>query len=402
MRRGHERELHNLRVVGHTTVGASGDGMHVNLKDGYAYFGHQTSGGTSVIDVRDPQHPTVVGNLPAPPNTHSHKVQVCGDVLLVNRERMPDRTGGTFAAPWTAGLSVFDISDARHPREIGFWSCGGRGVHRMAYWTEPYAYVTAGGADVDDQFLVILDLSDPSRPVEAGRWWYPGMHRTERDRRTWPPGRTAKLHHAVPGAPNRLYCGWWDLGLVILDTTDVTAPKLVSRLDLDEADAPSQYTHTAAPVPGRDLLVVTDETILGDRCNIHDDQGPLFHARMVDISDERSPRVLGRFPEVEDEYCHCVRGGRLGPHNVHETRPGSFHSDRLVFMTHFNGGLRVYDVADPSAPREVARFVPEAPYTRSSGQINDVYVDEDGLIYTTERYGGGLYILELDDDALDG
>src|SRR3546814_5758183 len=26
----------------------------------------------------------------------------------------------------------------------------------------------------DDQFYRIVDVSDPAKPVEAGRWWYPG------------------------------------------------------------------------------------------------------------------------------------------------------------------------------------------------------------------------------------
>lgn len=388
-----------FRLIGHTTVGAMGDGMQVAVKDGFAFFGHQGNGGTSIIDVRDPRHPAVVGNLPAPSNTHSHKVQIVGDLLLVNRERQPDNLGGTASTPWVAGISVFDISDPACPKPIGFWSCGGRGVHRMSYWTEPYAFVTAGSSDVISQFLTIVDFSDPARPQTIGQWWFPGMHHSERSIRYWDPSKTARLHHAIPGSGSLLYCGWWDLGIVVLDVKNPSAPELVSHLDLDKVDGPSRNTHTAAPIPGRDALVVTDECIVGNLCNIHDPSEITFVARTLDVSDPEKPRVLGRFPSVAEEFCHCIRGGKLGPHNIHEMRPGSYQSSNLVFMTQFNGGVRVYDIADLTRPREIGHFVPPAPPGRSSSQINDVFVDANGLVYATERYGGGLYILEFDDLA---
>jgi hypothetical protein len=56
--------------------------------------------------------------------------------------------------------------------------------------------------------------------------------------------------------------------------------------------------------------------------------------------------------------------------------------------------LRVVDISDATAPREVAYFVPPAPPGRSSIQFNDVLVGADGLVYATDRYTGGLYIIE--------
>jgi hypothetical protein len=377
---------HRMRLVGRCDLDAAGDGMHINLCDGYAFFAHMGNAGTSIIDVRDPSDPRLVGRIPAPPNTHSHKVQILGDILLVNRERLPEVFGGSTREPFAGGLSVFDISDPLDPREIGYWACGGRGVHRMTYWSEPYVYVAGGASDVDEQLLMVVDLSDPTRPEEVGRWWYEGMRHSERGRRSWSADRAANFHHGVP-AGDRLYGGLWDLGMVVLDIADPTAPRLVSRLDLADVDGPSRCTHTAHPLPGRDLLVVTDE------CTVDDCEGIDFHARLVDISDERQPVVVSRFPVPDGDYCS--HGGRFGPHNVHEMRPGSWQSSTIVHMTWFNAGVRVYDVTDATAPREIAYFVPEAPPGRPSIQLNDLIVDADGLIYVSDRYAGGLYILEL-------
>ena len=32
----------------------------------------------------------------------------------------------------------------------------------------------------------------------------------------------------------------------------------------------------------------------------------------------------------------------------------------------------------------------------NSIQLNDVFVDERGIVYTVDRFSGGLYILEMD------
>ena len=141
-------------------------------------------------------------------------------------------------------------------------------------------------------------------------------------------------------------------------------------------------------MPGRDVLVVTDE------CVHNDGEGIPKQVRMVDIADERNPKVVSLFP-VPAEADFCARGGRFGPHNVHEMRPGTFSDPNIVHLTYFNGGIRVLDVTDAMAPREIAYFVPEAPPGKKSIQLNDLIVDQNGLIYVSDRFGGGLYIFEL-------
>lgn len=55
----------------------------------------------------------------------------------------------------------------------------------------------------------------------------------------------------------------------------------------------------------------------------------------------------------------------------------------------------VYSIADPKKPQQIGYFIPEAPRGAAGGPlVNDVHVDEKGLIYAADRVGGGLYILE--------
>lgn len=278
----------------------------------------------------------------------------------------------------------YDVSRPADPRELGFLPVNGRGVHRMTYVEEPYAYLSATVEGFTDRFFVIADLSDPTNPREVGRWWFPGMNVGAGETPSWDTGQRAFRHHHALIRGDRAYASWWDAGLVILDVSDKQRPEIVSWLDLG-ADG-GGCTHTCLPVPGRDLLVVAEETVT-DGC-----QETPRHVRVVDISIETAPRIMASFPIPEGDFC--TRGGRFGPHNLHEMRPGTLISQDTVFVTYFNAGIRVVDIGDPYRPAEVAYYIPEAPAGQPAIQLNDVLVGPDGLIYVTDRYRGGLYILE--------
>jgi hypothetical protein len=70
-------------------------------------------------------------------------------------------------------------------------------------------------------------------------------------------------------------------------------------------------------------------------------------------------------------------------------------NDSLVYCTWFSGGLRIVDVADPLAPREVGHFIPEPAAGQSAPQTNDVDVDAKGLVYIVDRVNG-FDVLQFD------
>ena len=55
----------------------------------------------------------------------------------------------------------------------------------------------------------------------------------------------------------------------------------------------------------------------------------------------------------------------------------------------------MFDTSNPFQPEEVAYFVPESLDSDTAVAINDVHVDENGIMYVVDRIKGGLYILEL-------
>ena len=200
---------------------------------------------------------------------------------------------------------------------------------------------------------------------------------------TWPADHRPAAHHALVDG-DIAYLGFWDAGLVVLDISDVTRPARIGHLMW----SPGGQAHTCLPLPGRRLVVVTEE-VTTDDC-----EGGERNIHIVDVEDPREPRRVGTCPAPVGDFC--ARGLRFGPHNLHENRPGSYRSERLVFATYFNAGVRVYDLADPTAPVEAAHWVPEAPAGQRAPQLNDLYVDEDGLVYATDRIHGGVYVLRPD------
>jgi hypothetical protein len=347
------------------------------------YIGHfgPSGMGTSILDVSDVTSPTIVRQWESPPHTHTHKVQVADGLLLINHERFRSDN------PWSAGVAVYNLADPFDPKQIGFWETDGRGVHRIVYEGGRYAYLSSTPVGFDGRIWVILDLDDPEHPVEAGRWWWPGQWTAGGEQPDWPSGNSWNVHHAMVHG-DRAFVGLWDGGMVILDISTLAHPEVLSHLNWDEGGK----THTCLPLPSRDLVVVTDEAT-SDGCD-----GPPHMVRVVDVSDERHPEVVAICPEPEGDFCE--RGLRFGAHCLHENRADSYRSEEIMFVSYFNAGLRVYDLAEPAAPKDIAHYIPECPPGQAAIQVNDVWVGSDHLVYITDRVNGGVYILEPD-EALD-
>ena len=368
----------SLRMLAQHDLGGHGDGMQVVRSGNALYVGHTgtTGTGTSVLDVSDPARPVLVSQWPAPPRSHTHKVQAAGGLLLVNHEKFPYRAA--MSGPFSAGLAVYELSDPLRPRQTGFWRSGGRGVHRIVWTGGRYAHMSAIPDGFRDRIWVVVDLADPARPAEAARWWWPGQREDEQP--GWPDGERYAAHHALI-AGGRAYLGYDDAGMVILDVSDLTRPRQAGHLGWDGGS-----THTCLPLPGRGLVVATDEQVKdGPRA-------PRRAVRVIDVAGPE-PRVLAVCPHPAGFDDLPLR---FGAHNLHENQPGAYRSERVVFATYFSAGVRVYDLADPARPAEIAYWVPEPPDGQPVPQINDLFVDDTGLLWVTDRIGGGLYVLAPD------
>jgi hypothetical protein len=68
-------------------------GGQIVIQGQYAFIGHQHGpDGTTILDISDPRRPTIVSKLMlSNPMSHSHKVRVVGDIMVVNSEIEPGK-----------------------------------------------------------------------------------------------------------------------------------------------------------------------------------------------------------------------------------------------------------------------------------------------------------------------
>ncbi len=398
-------EANNMKLVSQDNMngfGNMGEGIALQLaKDGrrILWLAHECAPKNFTgVDVTDPKKPKIIVQTDMPHNTvRSNSLDVTGDIMAVAYQ--VQTRGET-----PAGVELFDISTPEQPKSIGFYDASSpwsRGVHQV--WMVEETWLACAGPTQDyqpkeawdDQPFLMLDISDPSNIREACFWWLPGTR--VGDEEPAPPrhprfdsGWRCHNTNVYPERPDRAYLGYLDGGAIILDIADRANPKMISHWNPHPPQ--NGFSHTVMPLFDRDLLIVADE------CTYDNGEDWPKRVWIVDAREEENlvPIATLPMPPVEE---FAPRGGRYGAHNVHENRPGpSFRSSEIIFGTYFNGGVRVHNIADPYEPREIASYVPEAPTGSKypSTQINDVYVDENGLVYCIERFAGGLYILEAE------
>ncbi len=156
--------------------------------------------------------------------------------------------------------------------------------------------------------------------------------------------------------------------------------------------------HSSSYDDERSLLFTADE----DFCK---NSGPATergygYMRVYDFSDPASPTQIGEYRTPNSLGTGAQGSGDYVIHN-----PFLVGTD--AYLSWYSDGVRVLDTSDPTAPREVAYFVPPAaqnpvkPSQRgvlsNTTQVWGVYVDESGLVYASDM-NSGLWIVERTDD----
>lgn len=364
-------QAQGIRQVGYFDCPGGGQ---VVVSGTVAFIAHMKAPhGTSIVDVSDPAKPRKLAEVTIPNGVHSHKVRVSDGVMLVNREVVQMEEG----TPRQGGLGIYDVSKPDHPREIAFWKS--KGVHRFTY-DGRHAYLSPELDGYQGNIVLTLDLRDPAKPEEVGRWWMPGQWVAGGETPAW-EGRHHRCHHPIRSG-NRMYVSYWHGGFVILDVEDLAKPRMISGLDWTPP-----YTHpihTALPIPfplaGRRVLLVADEDVAKTA------PSPPSFLWLVDITDETRPVPFASF-QVEG-----VDGSPQPPFTGCHQPCEDVRSTEIP-VAWFASGLRIVDVANPHAPREVASFLPDVPEGSTRVCSNDVCYDRRGLMYLIDR-DRGLHILE--------
>jgi hypothetical protein len=365
-----------LEEVGHDELGARGLNSALALAGRCAYVGSRGQGPIAVLDVSDPAHPHGAGSLPARSLTTTRELRTVADRQLLVVLGFALGRGGANRIDlyrWT--------DDCTRPTAVGAHDFGGRAPHEFYLWTDPagsrtllFVSMFSGGRDD----LQVLDVTDPAAPRVAGTW-------------SSPVGLLHSISLSADG--RRAYLSMWTGGLLVADASQFTGGQpnpqmtLLTPLAARLRAPPGGNVHSAVQVPGKDLLVVTDER--------YPPACPYGPARLVDVSNPAQPQAVSTLSAPENDPATC-RASPAGAYTSHNPTPVG----DLAFVSWYSSGLQVFDIADPSHPQRLAELRPQGsapglrdPQLGATLAMTWSYpIVRDGLIYVAD-IDEGLYVL---------
>ena len=348
---------------------AWGKGITVNVrvKDGLAYLARYGAG-LQIVDVRDPASPRDVGG---PLTMRPADGEIYNDVKLADA---PDGTRYALMASNRRGVVCIDVSEPAAPREVTSFPpvpegedhinvhtlfIESDGVSRRAY----IADMTSGG-------LGVYDVTNPAIPVSLGAYVHPDVGARKRTASPAPrhiQNGNAFLHDLYVEA-GRAYLSYWGLGLVVVDAS--SAPSTIALVgQYDGYARRTNHSNWVTTAGGRRIAVMGDED---------------FGAHV---------QIVGADPQSED-FLAKVGEFQLRPEvSVHNIIA---YGDK-AYVAHYQDGLRILDLADPSAPSLAAYFNTWDGRNGSSFYEGAVGIDVDidsGLIYVADSERGLLIFRE--------
>jgi hypothetical protein len=421
--------------------------------------------GILIVDVANPENPADVGEI-GPPHaglvgetTRELRVWPSKKLLIVMSFRCSFSIHACAKGTdkdFPYDLSFFDLSDPTHPRFLSKYVPASRlGLpvkpHEMFLWVDPHdseralLYISTPTISTDPTVpnLIVADISGvpaggPVRELAEGNWnnLFPGTNRPD--------------YPVTPGANPS--CGPYDCNLfvhsmsvsvdgmrtylameagqfLILNTSSVASdthnPQVLSlygdlitkpedrpvwgQSPADPRAVPLNCKkacangHSALKVPGRPLVLTTDEvygTFTAPNAGC-----PWGWEHLIDISDEAHPKIVGEYKIAQDEMSFCGSAGDTPATDLYASY--SSHNPTvlrdLAVVAWHSGGLQISDISDATHPVQVGSYLPdplahvatEDPSLGRGGSRVIFWsypIIKDGLIYVID-VRNGLYVL---------
>lgn len=426
----------NFELIGHDPLFNRGMNAGPAIYRNYIYIGNRTDSsdghthpGVLITSIADPAHPKVVGEIGRPNEavrgvtSRELRVWSAQKLLVVMNFRCssfihdcPEGTDEQFEF----NLKFYDLTDPVHPRLIKTFVPRSRaGVpvkpHEMYLWIDPrnrdrallYLSTPTLSTKPKDPNLVVEDISDAARGVVRfvtqfnANAFYPGAADPARY------GFNLFTHSmSLNPAGTRLYLSQEAGEFLVADSSqvarDVRNPNI--RLLTDPRDRPrwrNPNAHSAVPIPGRQLVLTTDEiygSLLGPS------QGcPWGWARLFNVENPANPRFVSQYRITENQRSFCpTREGRNDAFVSYTSHNPTVLPDLALISWH-SGGLQAIDISNANVPQQGGWFSPrplrhvatEDP-ALSAGPNKVVMwsypIIKDGLIYVVD-IRNGLYVL---------
>jgi hypothetical protein len=421
----------NFELVGHNPLFARGMNAAPAIYRHFVYVGNRTDGapghehaGVLVVNAKNPARPRVVGEIGPP---HEGKVGITSrelrvwpqqKLLMVMNFNCSSFIHACTPAPEEWNIKFYDLSGghARRPKLLSTYVPSAF-PHEMFLWVDPHdtdralLYLSTPTNDVGPPNLIVTDISGArDGEFEELLTYTANDLYTEQQREDF----DVALHSmGVSADGTRTYLAYLGGGFLILDTSDLASGVENPQVDLltpvaNSPTWPNQTVHSAVKVPGRELVLTTDE-IYGDLLDefAFEDHGcPWGWVHLIDISNERRPQVVGDYRTEENTNAYCESDAGQDPANTWFTSYSAHNPTvlrRLALVTWHSSGFQAFSLRNPARPRQTGFYSPEplvdvdTEDPALSQGLNKVVmwsypIIRDGLIYVID-VRNGLYIL---------
>jgi hypothetical protein len=356
-----------------------------------AYYGTDraaTGQGIKVIDVSDPQHPVVSAHLtdtPAALNPHETVASNANTRVLV-----AGQSGGE-------NFAVYDVSNCRQPVLKSSIILPGSSGHMGAFAPDGKTYYLSqnpccsgvGGP------LYVVDLTDPSNAKQLPTWNFAGdgrPHSLDLNPQGFAPGL---------GEGTRAYMGQgrsWPFadaqdGLVITDVSDyqlrLPNPQIRIISTLFYPDQGTAESMVPLKIKGHPYILSLDEAGAASGAGgwpvaCQRGVGAFGYPQIIDVADELHPKIISKVRLEVADPANCAALLAETPPDVPGTAPGTNlpaisgttnysgeaciadnpDDTKMIACGFQNAGLRVFDVSDPTHPKEIAYWKSGAVRTR--------------------------------------
>jgi LVIVD repeat-containing protein len=369
-RSGRSREGYrcNLALVGQNDIGGRGANFQLAWLGDCAYVGMVGQAfqspvspvekgtklaGVAVLDVSNPRHPQMVRLLQSGVGGYQHE----GLEVHEGRGMLVVEIGGV-SARW---IEIWDASaDCRNPVFKARFDSGRARYHGLRISPDGRT-IYATNTFPDAEGLHAIDVSDMASPRLVATWNPLESQLAEQfgvhDLELSPDGRRAYLGVIPPEGYGSLAKGpCCHVTLVILDVTQIEERRPDPMLPVVGTLAAANFGHTLqyARIGGRPHLFVS-----GENPFVGEPHCPWAWGHLVDIGDERAPRIVSDIRlEVNDPAACPTTGADGANYSIHYVGVDDPDNTTTVFYTYYSGGLRAFDVRNPTAPVEIGYYHP--------------------------------------------
>ena len=313
--------------------------------------------GVAVIDVADPTKPTATAYLNARSmlqTWESLKISTARHLIAAVQS-----DGGNGVDP---GFAVYDVTNCRQPSlraSVNLPIPPGTTIKGHAGAISPDGRTYYGSTFPVS--LYIIDITDPTQPQLMTNWVPPDGVGQPHDLSISRDNNRAYILQPASGAVKQN-------GLVVLDVSDFNLRKPNPQVRVVSTlywNAGTGMTSEPITVKGKPYLLVSDESQAGSRPAACTNGTALFgYGRLIDISDEKHPFVVSELKLEVDDPKNCEKLandpaflGSFG-YSAHYCTADNRDDAQLVACSRHEAGIRVYTIADPKSPIEIAYYKP--------------------------------------------